>query len=143
MRYFNKNRAIELQDEAKTLEEANARFEYSCSICPKAGYCIEDKCYLAQVHQAKVTAFEAQRLMQTCSVKVNIRTTRKYDRKGVILRLLTNATKRVQAYSQELALDDASVFVEMGDYQSAYRTLKRNGLVEEAESLKKALKGGD
>ena len=143
MKYFNKNYAIELQDNAQTLEEANTRFEYSCSICPKAGYCIEEKCYLAQVHQAKVTAFEAQELLKHCNATVTMRQTRKYDRKGVILRLLTNATKRVQAYSQELALDDASVYVEMGDYQSAYRTLKRNGLVEEAESLKKALKGGD
>ena len=62
---------------------------------------------------------------------------------GVAQRLLTNATKRVVAYSQELAIDDASVFVELGDYASAYRVLKRNGLDNEAEALKKAIKGGD
>lgn len=67
----------------------------------------------------------------------------KYNRKGVAQRLLTNAAKRVVAYSQELAIDDASVFVELGDYESAYRVLKRNGLDNEAEALKKAIKGGD
>ena len=143
MRYFNKNRAIELQDEAKTIEEAKTRFERSCSICPKAGFCIEDKCYLAQLHAAKMALLEAEELRKTTKVVVEVRKTRKYNRKGVAQRLLTNAAKRVVAYSQELAIDDASVFVELGDYASAYRVLKRNGLVDEAEALKKAIKGGD
>lgn len=143
MKYFNKNRAIELQDEAKTLEEAKTRFERSCSICPKAGFCIEEKCYLAQLHAAKMAMLEAEELRKTTKVVIEVRKTRKYDRKGVVQRLLTNAAKRVQAYSQELAIDDASVFVELGDYASAYRVLKRNGLVDEAEALKKAIKGGD
>lgn len=143
MKWFNKNRAIELQDEAKTIEEAKKRFEYSCSICPKAGFCIEEKCYLAQLHAAKMAMLEAEELRKTTKVVIEVRKTRKYDRKGVVQRLLTNAAKRVQAYAQELAIDDASVFVELGDYASAYRVLKRNGLNEEAEALKKALKGGD
>ena len=143
MKYFNKNRAIELQDEAKTIEEAKTRFERSCSICPKAGFCIEEKCYLAQLHAAKMALLEAEELRKTTKVVVEVRKTRKYNRKGVAQRLLTNAAKRVVAYSQELAIDDASVFVELGDYASAYRVLKRNGLVDEAEALKKAIKGGD
>lgn len=143
MKYFNKNRAIELQDEAKTIEEAKTRFERSCSICPKAGFCIEDKCYLAQLHAAKMALLEAEELCKTTKVVVEVRKTRKYNRKGVAQRLLTNAAKRVVAYSQELAIDDASVFVELGDYASAYRVLKRNGLNEEAEALKKTIKGGD
>ena len=143
MRYFNKNRAIELQDEAKTIEEAKTRFERSCSICPKAGFCIEDKCYLAQLHTAKMALLEAEELRKTTKVVTEIHKTRKYDRKGVAQRLLTNAAKRVVAYSQELAIDDASVFVELGDYESAYCVLKRNGLDNEAEALKKAIKGGD
>ena len=143
MKYFNKNRAIELQDEAKTIEEAKTRFERSCSICPKAGFCIEDKCYLAQLHAAKMALLEAEELRKTTKVVVEVRKTRKYNRKGIAQRLLTNAAKRVVAYSQELAIDDASVFVELGDYASAYRVLKRNGLVDEAEALKKAIKGGD
>lgn len=142
-RYFSMARAVELQDEAKTLEEAKTRFERSCSICPKAGFCIEDKCYLAQLHTAKMTLLEAEELRKTTKVITEIHKTRKYDRKGVAQRLLTNAAKRVVAYSQELAIDDASVFVELGDYASAYRVLKRNGLVDEAEALKKAIKGGD
>jgi hypothetical protein len=142
MKYFNKNRAIELQDEAKTLEEAKTRFERSCSICPKAGFCIEEKCYLAQLHAAKMALLEAEELRKTTKVVVEVRKTRKYNRKGVAQRLLTNAAKRVVAYSQELAIDDASVFVELGDYASAYRVLKRSGLVDEAEALKKAIKGG-
>lgn len=142
-RYFSMARAVELQDEAKTLEEAKTRFERSCSICPKAGFCIEDKCYLAQLHAAKMTLLEAEELRKTTKVVVEVRKTRKYNRKGVAQRLLTNAAKRVVAYSQEIAIDDASVFVELGDYVSAYRVLKRNGLNEEAEALKKAIKGGD
>ena len=141
--YFSMARAVELQDEAKTLEEAKTRFERSCSICPKAGFCIEEKCYLAQLHTAKITLLEAEELRKTTKVVVEVRKTRKYNRKGVAQRLLTNAAKRVVAYSQELAIDDASVFVELGDYASAYRVLKRNGLNEEAEALKKAIKGGD
>ena len=141
--YFSMARAVELQDEAKTLEEAKTRFERSCSICPKAGFCIEEKCYLAQLHTAKMTLLEAEELRKTTKVVTEIRKTRKYNRKGVAQRLLTNAAKRVVAYSQELAIDDASVFVELGDYESAYRVLKRNGLVDEAEALKKAIKGGD
>ena len=142
-RYFSMARAVELQDEAKTLEEAKTRFERSCSICPKAGFCIESKCYLAQLHTAKMTLLEAEELRKTTKVVTEIRKTRKYNRKGVVQRLLTNAAKRVVAYSQELAIDDASVFVELGDYESAYRVLKRNGLDDEAEALKKAIKGGD
>lgn len=141
--YFSMARAVELQDEAKTLEEAKTRFERSCSICPKAGFCIEEKCYLAQLHTAKMTLLEAEELRKTTKVVTEIRKTRKYNRKGVAQRLLTNAAKRVVAYSQELAIDDASVFVELGDYESAYRVLKRNGLDNEAEALKKAIKGGD
>ena len=141
--YFSMARAVELQDEAKTLEEAKTRFERSCSICPKAGFCIEEKCYLAQLHTAKMTLLEAEELRKTTKVVTEIRKTRKYNRKGVAQRLLTNAAKRVVAYSQELAIDDASVFVELGDYESAYRVLKRNGLVDEAQALKKAIKGGD
>ena len=141
--YFSMARAVELQDEAKTLEEAKTRFERSCSICPKAGFCIEEKCYLAQLHTAKMTLLEAEELRKTAKVVTEIRKTRKYDRKGVAQRLLTNAAKRVVAYSQELAIDDASVFVELGDYASAYRVLRRNGLDNEAEALKKAIKGGD
>nr|DAQ94155.1 MAG TPA: hypothetical protein [Caudoviricetes sp.] len=142
-RYFSMARAVELQDEAKTLEEAKTRFERSCSICPKAGFCIEEKCYLAQLHTAKMTLLEAEELRKTTKVVTEIRKTRKYNRKGVAQRLLTNAAKRVVAYSQELAIDDASVFVELGDYESAYRVLKRNGLDDEAEALKNAIKGGD
>ena len=142
-RYFSMARAVELQDEAKTLEEATMRCERSGSICPKAGFCIEEKCYLAQLHTAKTTLLEAEELSKTTKVVVEVRKTRKYDRKVVMLRLLTNATKKVETRYQELALDNASVYVDMGDYASAYRVLKRNGLNGEAEALKKAIKGGD
>lgn len=141
--YFSMARAVELQDEAKTLKEANYRFERSCSLCPKAGFCIEDKCYLAQLHKAKMTLLEAEELRKTTKVVTEIRKTRKYNRKGVVLRLLTNATKKVEARYQELALDEASVYVDIGDYASAYRTLVKAGLTNEAQAFKKAIKGGD
>ena len=112
-------------------------------IQPNSWVGVEGKCYLAQLHTAKMTLLEAEELRKTTKVVTEIHKTRKYDRKGVAQRLLTNAAKRVVAYSQELAIDDASVFVELGDYASAYRVLKRNGLNEEAEALKKAIKGGD
>ena len=143
-RYFSIARAVELQDKAKTLEEAKTHFERSCSLCPKAGgFCVEGKCWLAQSHAAKMALLEAEELRKTTKVVTEIRKTRKYNRKGVVQRLLTNATKRVEARYQELALDNASVYVDMGDYASAYRVLKRNGLVDEAEALKKTIKGGD
>lgn len=63
--YFSMARAVELQDETKTLEEAKTRFERSCSICPKAGFCIEGKCYLAQLHAAKMALLEVEELCKT------------------------------------------------------------------------------
>ena len=79
---------------------------------------------------AKMTLLEAEELRKTTKVVTEIRKTRKYNRKGVVQRLITNATKKVEARYQELALDNASVYVDMGDYASAYRVLKRNGLVD-------------
>lgn len=141
--HFSMARAVELQDEAKTLKEADYRFERSCSLCPKAGFCIEDKCYLAQLHNSKIALLEAEEITKSGNSTVKIRTTRKYNRKGVMLRLLTNASKKVGVRYQELALDNASVYVDMGDYANAYKVLRKNGLIDEAEALKKVAKGGE
>ena len=142
-RYFSMARAVELQDEAKTLEEAKTRFERSCSICPKAGFCIESKCYLAQLHTAKMTLLEAEELRKTTKVVTEIHKTRKYDRKGVAKRLITLAYKQIKAHSKELALDAASVYFEMGDYENAIITLEKNGFNREAQAVKNIAKGGD
>ncbi len=138
---FSMAKAVELQDKAKTLKESQSYFDRSCSICPKAGFCIEDKCYLAQLYRSKQEVLKAEELTTSGNSKVNILTTRKYDRKGVAKRLITIAYKQTKAYSKELALDAASVYVELGDYESAYLTLEKNGFEREAEALKKVIKG--
>lgn len=141
--YFSRRIAEDKICDAKTPEQVKAAMHKSCELCQKAGqynprwHCYGDGCSVKNFAKAKLENLTPN------NSRVIIRTTRKYDRKGVAQRLLTNAAKRVVAYSQELAIDDASVFVELGDYESAYRVLKRNGLGNEAEALKKAIKGGD
>lgn len=141
--YFSRRIAEDKICDAKTPEQVKAAMRKSCELCQKAGqynprwHCYGDGCSVKNFAKAKL------RNLTPNNSRVIIRTTRKYNRKGVAQRLLTNAAKRVVAYSQELAIDDASVFVELGDYESAYRVLKRNGLDDEAQALKKAIKGGD
>lgn len=141
--YFSRRIAEDKICDAKTPEQVKAAMCKSCELCQKAGqynprwHCYGDGCSVKNFAKAKLENLTPN------NSRVIIRTTRKYNRKGVAQRLLTNAAKRVVAYSQELAIDDASVFVELGDYESAYRVLKRNGLDNEAEALKKAIKGGD
>lgn len=141
--YFSRRIAEDKICDAKTPEQVKAAMRKSCELCQKAGqynprwHCYGDGCSVKNFAKAKLENLTPN------NSRVIIRTTRKYNRKGVVQRLLTNAAKRVVAYSQELAIDDASVFVELGDYESAYRVLKRNGLDNEAEALKKAIKGGD
>ena len=141
--YFSRRIAEDKICDAKTPEQVKAAMRKSCELCQKAGqynprwHCYGDGCLVKNFAKAKLENLTPN------NSRVIIRTTRTYNRKGGVQRLLTNAANRVVAYSQELAIDDASVFVELGDYASAYRVLKRNGLNEEAEALKKAIKGGD
>lgn len=141
--YFSRRIAEDKICDAKTPEQVKVAMRKSCELCQKAGqynprwHCYGDGCSVKNFAKAKLENLTPN------NSRVIIRTTRKYNRKGVVQRLLTNAAKRVVAYSQELAIDDASVFVELGDYESAYRVLKRNRLDDEAEALKKAIKGGD
>ena len=62
--YFSKARAIELQDTAKTVKKLDERFERSCSIWPKAGYCDENKCFIAQTHNTKKEVLKFRELIQ-------------------------------------------------------------------------------
>ena len=62
-RYFSMARAVELQDEAKTLEKAKTRFERSCSMCPKAWRCDENKCFVARTHYLKKEMLEFKKLV--------------------------------------------------------------------------------
>lgn len=143
--YFSKSRAIELQDTAKTVKELDERFEKSCSICPKAGYCDENKCFIAQTHYIKREVLEFRELIAEGKIKapqtlvVHTRAYNKSDRfsKGTLQRLLTIASKKTEFERQRLELDQASVFIEMGDYKNAYLILKRNGFKAEAEAVKK------
>ena len=141
-------RAIELQDTAKTVKELDEHFERSCSICPKAGYCDEDKCFVAQAHYTKKEVLRFRELIAVGKIKApstEIIHTRAYKKskqfdKGAIQRLLTIASKKTDVECQKLELDQASVFVEMGDYKNAYLVLKRYGLNKEAEAIRKYLR---
>lgn len=143
--YFSKSRAIELQDTAKTVKELDERFERSCSICPKAGYCDESKCFIAQTHYTKKEVLKFRELIAAGKIKApstEIVHTRAYNKserfnKGTIQRLLTIASKKTELERQKLELDQASVFIEMGDYKNAYLILKKNGFSAEAEVVKK------
>ena len=90
--YFSKTRAIELQDTAKTVKELDERFERSCSICPKAGYCDENKRFVAQAHYTKKEVLKFRELIASGKVKapsteiVHTRTYKKSERfdKGTV-----------------------------------------------------------
>ena len=141
--YFSRRIAIDKLCDAKTPKQVKAVMRKACALCQEAGkYNPYWRCY-GEACEVVINKTAKLRNLTPNNSRVIIRTTRKYNRKGVAQRLLTNAAKRVVAYSQELAIDDASVFVELGDYESAYRVLKRNGLDNEAQALKKAIKGGD
>lgn len=145
--HFSKNRAIDLQDTAKTVEELNERFERSCTLCPKAGRCDENKCYVAQTHYLKKEMFEFKQLVAEGKVQpptTEIVHTRKYQKserfdKGLMQRLLTIALKKTDIRKQRLAIDQASVFIEMDDYKNAYAVLKRNGMETEAAAIEQYL----
>lgn len=145
--HFSKTRAIELQDTAQTVPEADMRFEMSCSICPKAGYCDESKCFVAQTHYLKKEVLEFKQLVVEGKVQpptTEIVHTRKYQKserfgKGLMQRLLTIALKKTDIRKQRLAIDQASVFIEMDDYKNAYVVLKRNGMESEAEAIEQYL----
>ena len=146
--YFSMVRAVELQDTAKTVKELDERFERSCTLCSKAGYCDEDKCFVAQAHYTKKEFLEFRELIAAGKIKapsteiVHTRTYKKSERfdKGTIQRLLTIASKKTDIECQKLGIDQASVYVEMGDYKNAYTILKRYGLNKEAEAIKKYLR---
>lgn len=146
--HFSMVRAVELQDTAKTVKELDERFERSCTLCSKAGYCDEDKCFVAQAHYTKKEVLKFRELVAAGKIKapstaiVHTRTYKKSERfdKGTIQRLLTIASKRTDIECQKLGIDQASVYVEMGDYKNAYTILKRYGLNKEAEAIKKYLR---
>lgn len=146
--HFSKTRAIELQDTAQTVPEADMRFEMSCSICPKAGYCDENKCYVAQTHHLRVEqisfalTLSKKKLQPSCEIVH----TRKYTKtnkfnKGTLQRLLSIANNKVDLEKQKLAIDQASVYVEIDDYKNAYEVLKQNGVYKEAEAILKYYRG--
>lgn len=141
--YFSRRIAIDKLCDAKTPEQVEAVMCKSCELCQKAGKynpywrCYEEACEVVINKNAKL------RNLTPNNSRVIIRTTRKYDRKGVAKRLITIAYKQVKAHSKELVLDAASVYVELGDYESAYLTLEKNGFEYEAEALKKVIKGGE
>ena len=145
--YFSMARAVELQDEAKTLEEAKTRFERSCSMCPKAWRCDENKCFVARTHYLKKEMLEFKKLVAEGKVQpptTEMVHTRKYKKserfdKGLIQRLLTIALKKTDIRKQRLAIDQASVFIEMDDYKNAYIVLKRNGMERESEAIEQYL----
>ena len=146
-KYFSMARAIELQDDAKTIEEAKMRFERSCSICPKAWRCDENKYLVARTYYLKKEMLEFKQLVAEGKVQpptTEMIHTRKYKKsehfdKGLVQRLLTIALKKTDVRKQCLAIDQASVFIEMDDCKNAYIVLKRSGMEHEAEAVKQYL----
>ena len=51
--------------------------------------------------------------------------------------MLSIANNKVDLEKQKLAIDQASVYVEMDDYKNAYEVLKQNGVYKEAEAILK------
>lgn len=141
--YFSRRIAEDKICDAKTAEQVKAVMLKSCELCQKAGQynprwkCYGEGCIVKNFAKAKV-----QNLTPNNS-RVIIRTTRKYDRKGVAKRLITLAYKQVKAYSKELALDAASVYFEMGDYENAIIALEKSGFNREAQAVKNVTKGGE
>ena len=101
-RYFSMARAVELQDTAKTVKELDERFERSCTLCSKAGYCDENKCFVAQAHYTKKEVLKFRELIAAGKIKapstaiMHTRAYKKSERfdKGTIQRLLTIASKK-------------------------------------------------
>lgn len=141
--YFSRRIAEDKICDAKTPEQVKAAMRKSCELCQKAGqykprwYCYGDGCSVKNFAKAKLENLTPN------NSRVIIRTTRKYDRKGVAKRLITLAYKQIKAHSKELALDAASVYFEMGDYENAIIALEKNGFNREAQAVKNIAKGGD
>ena len=141
--YFSRRIAEDKICDAKTPEQVKAAMRKSCELCQKAGqynprwHCYGDGCLVKNFAKAKLENLTPN------NSRVIIRTTRKYDRKGVAKRLITLAYKQIKAHSKELALDAASVYFEMGDYENAIITLEKNGFNREAQAVKNIAKGGD
>ena len=141
--YFSRRIAEDKICDAKTPEQVKAAIRKSCELCQKAGqynprwHCYGDGCSVKNFAKAKLENLTPN------NSRVIIRTTRKYDRKGVAKRLITLAYKQIKAHSKELALDAASVYFEMDDYENAIITLEKNGFNREAQAVKNIAKGGN
>lgn len=152
MKNDNKNRfsttyGVYLQDTARTTEEADYYFECSCSLCNREGcFCNPKYCDVAIAHEAKLNSIEISKpkpnKFKNYSRIYHTRSYKKTERfgKGTIQRILTIASKKTDIEYQKLGIDQASVYVEMGDVRNAYLILKRYGLNEEAEAIKKILR---
>ena len=142
-RYFSRGIAIDKLCDAKTPNQVKAVMRKACALCQEAGKydprwrCYEESCIVLINKNAKLENLTPN------NSRVIIRKTRKYDRKGVAKRLITLAYKQIKAHSKELALDAASVYFEMGDYENAIIALEKNGFNREAQAVKNIAKGGD
>lgn len=134
--YFNREKAIELQMTATTPEEANKRFDFSCSICNNAAWCNEAKCAVYHAHEAQLIILEGEKKEHASGRVI----TRKYTKtpafdKGQVQKVLTKALKNITLRRQALAIDAASVYLKINDYANAEIVLRKNGLETEANAV--------
>ena len=126
-----------LQITAKTVEEADERFESSCDRGNKLN-CNENKCPIAKAHEIRCLAIEAEKSKGT----IYYISTRKYKKitpevktRKILLSYLTKLSKICTSRSKTLILDQASVMVELGEFTTAYWYLRNRKLVKTADKV--------
>lgn len=126
-----------LQATAKTVEEADERFESSCNRCNKPN-CNENECPIAKAYNTRLAAIEGEK----GKGRIIIHTTRKYKKsspetiaKKAALTYLTKISKVCTSRKKILIIDDASVMVELEEFTMAYWILKNGKLPKTAEKV--------
>ena len=109
---------------------------FSCSICNNAAWCNEAKCAVYHAHEAQLIILEGEKKEHASGRVI----TRKYTKtpafdKGQVQKVLTKALKNITLRRQALAIDAASVYLEMNDYANAEIVLRKNGLEVEADAV--------
>lgn len=127
-----------LQDTAKTVEEAKARAEKTCSLCNKQAYCNESLCPFMKAHKTKVLCLESKgkgtvKVVKTRPYK---KATPKANAKKAVLNYLTRITKEITDRRIQIIVDDASVMAELGELESCYWVLRNGKLLHTAERVK-------
>lgn len=134
--------ALHKQETATSIEEAVRALKYTCGRCNRAGWCNESRCPVVQAHEARKRYLEflAFSATQGHSQGIKIIHTRKYDIdpekrcKQLSLKMLNRCYEKANR-RLEIALDNASVQLELGDYNNVVIILKKAKLDPVAERI--------